>query len=213
MYIIAVYFSAVNTLFTKWKFYDTLYTVIQVTKKELRAEIRSLISGLSAEYKEAAGKAIAENILYSPAFINARSVFIYVSTEKEPDTSNIIKEALEAGKRVFVPKCLYKGVMIPVKLSPDTVFESGYMGISEPAEYDLSISVTEIDLSLIPCLTANEKGERLGHGAGFYDRFLSGVKTEKMCLCFGKILSDNIPTDGYDIKMDYVVTENGILKM
>ena len=103
--------------------------------------------------------------------------------------------------------------MIPVAITPDSAFESGYMGISEPKKYDLSLSVTEIDLSVIPCLTANGKGERLGHGAGFYDRFLSGVKTEKMCLCFGKILSDDIPTDGYDIKMDYVVTENGILKM
>ena len=116
-------------------------------------------------------------------------------------------------KMFFVPKCISKGVMIPVAITPDSVFESGYMGISEPKKYDLSLSVTEIDLSVIPCLTANGKGERLGHGAGFYDRFLSGVKTEKMCLCFGKILSDDIPTDGYDIKMDYIVTENGILKM
>lgn len=187
--------------------------MIHLTKKELREEIKKRISSLSEEYKKESSTATAKSVLSSPAFINARSVFIYVSTKNEPDTSVIIKEALKTGKRVFVPKCISMGVMIPVAITPDSAFESGYMGISEPKKYDLSLSVTEIDLSVIPCLTANGKGERLGHGAGFYDRFLSGVKTEKMCLCFGKILSDDIPTDGYDIKMDYVVTENGILKM
>lgn len=186
--------------------------MIHLTKKELRTEIKNRINSLSEAYKKESSTATAKNVLSSPAFINARSVFIYVSTKNEPDTSVIIKEALKKGKRVFVPKCISKGVMIPVAITPDSVFESGYMGIFEPKEYDLSLRVTEIDLSVIPCLTANEKGDRLGHGAGFYDRFLSGVKTEKMCLCFGKILSDDIPTDRYDIKMDYVVTENGIIK-
>lgn len=188
-----------------------LYTVMQVTKKELREEIKNRISGLSEEYKRKSSNAITEHILHSASFINADSVFIYVSTKNEPDTSLIIAETLKTGKCVFVPKCLKKGIMIPVEITHDTVFESGYMGISEPKEYNISTNVREIDLALIPCLTANEKGERLGHGAGFYDRFLEGVKTEKICLCFGELLSPHIPTDKHDIKMDYVITENGTI--
>ncbi len=187
--------------------------VMQVTKKELREEIKNRISGLSEEYKRENSTAIAESILHSPSFINADSVFIYVSTKNEPGTSVIISEVLKTGKCVFVPKCLKKGVMLPVRVTTDTVFESGYMGILEPEKYNSDISVKEIDLSLIPCLSANEKGDRLGHGAGFYDRFLQNVKTEKMCLCFGKLLSPVIPTDEHDIKMDYIVTEKGIVKI
>ncbi len=190
-----------------------LYTVMQVTKKELREEIKNRIRDLSEEYKRKSSNAITEHILHSASFINADSVFIYVSTKNEPDTSLIIAEALKTGKCVFVPKCLKKGIMIPVKITADTAFESGYMGIPEPRDYNINTNVTEIDLSLIPCLSANQNGERLGHGAGFYDRFLADVKTEKMCLCFGEILSDDIPTDSHDVKMDYIVTENGSVKI
>lgn len=178
-----------------------------MTKKELRTEIKGIISTLSADYKASAGKAIAETVVHSPAFINAKSVFVYVSTDTEPDTSQIIREALKRGKRVFVPKCLRKGFMIPVEITPATRFIPGYMGISEPEEYDEDINVTEIDLSVIPCITASKKGERLGHGAGFYDRFLEKVKTYKLCLCFNELISSEIPTDEHDILMDEIITE------
>ena len=181
-----------------------------MTKKELRTEIRNRISGFAEGYKRESSTAITKAVLNSPAFNAAESIFVYVSTENEPDTSAVISEALKTGKRVFVPKCLRKGIMIPVEITVDTVFESGYMGISEPKEYDINTGVTEIDLSLIPCLSANGKGERLGHGAGFYDRFLSDIKTVKMCLCFDDALSPDIPTDSHDIKMDFIVTEKEI---
>lgn len=187
--------------------------MIRVTKKELRTEIKNRINGLSEEYKKKSSTAIAEKVLSSPVFINAKNIFIYVSTENEPGTSAVIREALKKGKRVFVPKCLQKGIMIPAEVFPDTVFTSGYMGIPEPKEYDINTSIAGIDLSVIPCLSANKKGDRLGHGAGFYDRFLAAVKTEKMCLCFAELISDEIPTDSHDVKMDYIVTEKGSVKI
>ena len=184
-----------------------------MTKKDLRTEIKNIIGSLSEDYKKEAGKAIADAVVHSPSFINAKSVFVYVSTATEPDTSLIISKALKTGKRVFVPKCLRKGFMIPVEITPATRFTSGYMGISEPEIYDESTNIKAIDLSVIPCITANEKGERLGHGAGFYDRFLQNVKTEKMCLCFGKLISSEIPTDEHDIRMDWLITENNAIKI
>lgn len=183
-----------------------------MTKKELRTEIKNKISCLSEEYKKDSSEKIARAVIPSPEFSRAQSVFIYVSTENEPDTSLIIEEALKSGKCVFVPKCIGKGIMIPVEITRDTVFIKGYMGISEPRDYDREIKITEIDLSVIPCLSANFKGERLGHGAGFYDRFLVKVKTVKMCLCFSELISPEIPTDEYDIIMNAVITENGINK-
>ncbi len=183
-----------------------------MTKKELRIEIKNKISCLSDEYKKDSSEKIARNLIFSPEFIKAHSIFIYISTENEPDTSLIIQEALGAGKRVFVPKCIGKGIMIPVEITRDTVFVKGYMDIAEPRDYDININVTEIDLSVIPCLSANFMGERLGHGAGFYDRFLLNVKTEKFCLCFGELISPEIPTDEYDIIMNAVITEKGINK-
>ena len=181
-----------------------------MTKKELRAEIRSRLSGLSDCYKKESSKKISELALSCDEYKSAKSIFVYISTVNEPDTGDIINDALQTGKTVYVPKCIEKGVMVPVLINEDTEFSDGYMGIREPLYYDENISLAEIDLCVIPCMSVSVKGERLGHGAGFYDIFLSKTKTCKLCLCFSELLCDDIPTDEYDIKMDCVITENGI---
>ncbi len=182
-----------------------------MTKKELRAEIKNRISGLSVEYKKDSSKKIARAVIASSEFLQAESIFCYVSTKNEPDTAMIIEAALKQGKCVFVPVCIEKGIMIPAKITTDTEFVEGYMGIPEPLHFDESVRLTHFDLSVIPCISANFKGDRLGHGAGFYDRFLGNVTTEKFCLCFKELISPEIPICEHDIKMDSVITENGIV--
>ncbi len=181
-----------------------------ITKRELREEIKKKRKLLSSSYKENSSKKIAKHVTDSEEFRRADSVFIYVSTPDEPDTSEIISRALCDGKKVYVPKCLKKGLMIPVPITETSEFESGYMGIREPAEYDGNIITEKIGLSVIPCVSASLSGERLGHGAAFYDIFLKKTETVKLCLSFGELLSENIPTDENDIKADAVITENGI---
>ncbi len=181
-------------------------------KKLLRNEIKTKSEALSTEYKKASSAQICSRVLSSASFRNAESIFVYVSTDNEPDTREIIEKALSRGKAVYVPKCIKKGVMLPVRITRGTKFISGYMGIKEPEKYDEEIEIKEIDLSVIPCISASLSGERLGHGAGFYDIFLKKVKTEKMCLCFHKLISDIIPTDENDIPMDCIITERGTFR-
>ena len=181
-----------------------------MTKKQLRAQIRSRLSGLSDEYKRKSSAEIERLLLLSDEYKNARSIFIYTSTPNEPCTDGIIGNALCSGKTVYVPRCLERGVMVPVRIDRDTQYEEGYMGIKEPVEYDKDLSLSQVDLSIIPCMSAAPDGRRLGHGAGFYDIFLSKTKTFRLCLCFNELVSYEIPTDEYDVKMDCVITENGI---
>ncbi len=181
-----------------------------MNKRLLRQEIKNKRNLLSSDYKKASSEKIAEIVTASAVFTHSQSIFVYVSSSDEPNTDKIIKKALSSGKTVYVPKCIKKGVMIPVIINENTVFSSGYMGISEPAEYDEAINISQIDLSIIPCVSAALSGERLGHGAAFYDIFLSKVKTEKFCLCFHKLISEYIPSERTDIKMDAVITERGI---
>ena len=97
-----------------------------------------------------------------------------------------------------------------VEITENTVFEEGFMGIREPSVYDESFVLQRVDLSVIPCVSLTLSGKRLGHGAGFYDIFLENTITEKMCLCYHRLLCDDIPTDENDIAMDMSVTERGI---
>lgn len=181
-----------------------------MTKKELRGIIKEKRELLTEEYKNESDKAIQELVIKSRSFISAEDIFVYISTVSEPSTELIIETALAQGKRVFVPKCISRGKMVAVEITESTAFESGFMGIREPTAYDENFVLQSVDLSVIPCVSLTLSGKRLGHGAGFYDIFLENAQTEKMCLCYHRLLSDDIPVDENDIAMDIVVTEKGI---
>ena len=189
-------------------------------KARIRKEIRETRTALLAEggYFDMAGKLITQHILRSYVYTAARSVFIYVSMEGEPDTYSLINTALQDHKAVFVPKCVSKDTMLAVRIySPDEL-TPGMMNIPEPALLETSItaSCSDLDLAVVPCVSVSGDRIRLGHGAGFYDRFLSAKKDGPdnrpvtLCTCFEKLMRDDIPAGPFDIPMDLIATENGI---
>ena len=60
-------------------------------------------------------------------------------------------------------------------------------------------------MAVIPCVGADKEGHRLGHGAGFYDRFLRGTRFPKIMICYRKLLLDKVPIEEHDIFMDRVI--------
>ncbi len=181
-----------------------------MNKKELRALIGTRAKELSDVYKKEASEAIAGKVLSSPLFLRSESVFVYMSMKNEPQTQSLIDAALKAGKRVFVPKCVDENRMKAVRIRADSEFFKGSYGIREPKQTDECAGADEIELAIVPCVSASRDCRRLGHGAGYYDLFLSQCNAFKMCLCFEKLLSDEIETDEHDVYMDLVVTEKGI---
>ena len=175
-------------------------------KSVLRKQIRESTKKLPLSYRIKAGEIIGEKLVSSPEFIRARSIFIYLSTPFEPETRYIIKKALEEGKKVYVPVCISKGIMKAAEIQKNTLFVKGYMGISEPSE-QAEYYENSFDLAVIPCLTASADGKRLGHGGGFYDIFLQKHKCPAICLCFGRLLTDDIPMEPHDKKADKVLTD------
>lgn len=179
-----------------------------MNKKELRKKAKEIISNAEKEYLKDSSKKITANVFNSDAFKNSKTIFIYISIENEPDTSEIISEALKQGKVVCVPKCISKEEMLAIEIHESESLNEGYFGIKEPDNFDNEIDKNKIDLAIIPCVAASRSGERLGHGAGYYDRFLENTQAFKMCLCFEKLLFERIITDKYDINMDKIITEN-----
>ena len=179
-------------------------------KNELRRTYRARAAQLPEAYKTAASAEITRALLGSGVFQAAGAVFVYMSTPSEPPTGALIEAALEAGKTVYVPKCISKTEMVPVPIRKDTVFSPGCFGIPEPADCKESTANVQIDLAVIPCISASPDGARLGHGAGYYDRFLAGRDMKKICLCFHALLASSLPTEPTDILMDAVITEKQI---
>ena len=174
-----------------------------MNKNELRKKIRQ--NKLSREYILEAGELIAETVLSMPEFIEAESVFCYLSADNEPSTDRIIEEALK-DKAVYVPKCLNDGEMVAVKINADTYLQRNAYGILEPVV--VSETAISFDLIIIPCMAAGVKGERLGHGKGYYDRFLEYSKGKIVCLCFENNIRDDIEMTENDIWMPCIITEN-----
>ncbi len=179
-------------------------------KQQLRRAFKARGAALTSEYRAAADRAIRDAVLQSEAWRKADRVFLYVSMWAEPDTRALIDAALRAGKRVYVPLCCPERVMKAVRIQSLDGLRPGAMRIPEPPADGEAAEPGTLELAVVPCVTAAPDGARLGHGAGYYDRFLNRHVCPTMCLCYGQMLADALPMDEHDVQMDFVVTESGI---
>ena len=178
-----------------------------IDKKELRRILDSRLSGLSESYITSAGGSISDMLLASEEYRKALSIFVFVSTEREPSTRGIILKALSDGKEVYVPKCVDETTMLAVRIRDMNDLVPGSFGILEPAVVTETKTAGELDLIIVPCLAASLGGKRLGHGRGYYDRFLSDHADNAILLCFSAMLLDDIPTEEHDILIPKVITD------
>ena len=178
---------------------------VRDAKRRIRGEMRERRKGLTPEYCRAAGERIAEQVLEMPEWAEARTVMAFVSMPGEPDTGAILREALVAGKTLLLPRCLENGRMEALPVSSPEELKPGRFGIPEPPPNLSDAVIPDPDLILIPCVAATEQGERLGHGAGYYDRWLAEKKGRKICLCFRACLLEALPVEPTDQRMDGVI--------
>lgn len=184
---------------------------IREQKKKLRMQVKAEIEPYSQGWILEQSKIIVQHILNSTDYQNANVIFCYVSFGKEVNTIPILKHALKTGKRVGVPLCTGKGIMEVREIHSLKDLKSGAYGILEPKKQTTRMEKADIDYGIIPCVSADRQGRRLGHGAGFYDRYLEGAHFTKVILCFEEIMTLEVPVDEHDIEMDQVVSQTGIL--
>lgn len=188
------------------------YSETYVRKKQIRQKILQLASTLDASYKRRSSKSIVELITSMEEFKDANTVFCFVGRNNEVHTKELIEYCWDKGKRIVVPLVISKGIMEAKEITSHDDLISGAMNILEPKAECKTIDPQTIDFGVIPCVTCSHKGERLGFGGGFYDRYLVDTKFPRVCVCYEKLTYEDIPLSRYDLKMDYLVTEIGIVK-
>ncbi|MCR5134810.1 MAG: 5-formyltetrahydrofolate cyclo-ligase [Clostridiales bacterium] len=177
-------------------------------KKRRRAAVKRQAAALTPAYREQAGRAIAQALLESEEFRSAKTVFCYVSVGEEPDTAAFLDAALAAGRKVAVPRCLGRGVMEAVLIeSRSDLSKTGAYGIPEPADGLPVIGPEALDLLIVPCVACSREGARLGHGMGYYDRFLEQSEGTSVALCYEALLQEKIPEEPHDKRPDLVLSE------
>ncbi len=181
-------------------------------KNALRTELRKRAASMEENARSEADRAIRAAVLESREWREADTLFVYVSMWAEPDTRGLILEAFAAGKTVYVPRCYPGRVMKAVRIDGLDALRPGTLGIPEPVDDSVTAAPGELALAIVPCVSVSRDGRRLGHGAGYYDRFLARMGCRTLCLCYESLLSDEIPVGAHDVRMDAVVTEKGVFR-
>lgn len=180
-----------------------------LNKKELRSRFKEMRSGLTLEYRRKMDYEIQSRILCSKEYSQADMILTYASVEPEPDTLGVIHAAFVNGKKVAVPKCCDKNTMEFYFISSLDDLKEGKYGLKEPdTDKCKKATPTEKSLCVVPALSFDAKGFRLGRGGGYYDRFLKDFKGKSVGLCYNSFLRLTLPTDPFDIPVDIIVTEN-----
>ena len=183
-------------------------------KRWRRREIAGIREELTDRYITEASAVIADRLLETEEYSRANTVMCYLDYGKEVRTSAIVERLWADGKRVCIPLCTdTKAHIMEAKLYTDeTVLVPGAYGIMEPPADAETVPSEEIDLIVLPCVSCDRSCNRLGHGAGYYDRYLPGTDASLIALCTEKLMSDEIPVDEFDIPLDAVITENDIYR-
>lgn len=183
------------------------------TPTDAKREIRSRMKAARRQ-RDAAATARAQATLDTllrlvVGHFAPRSVFTYVAMAGEAGTRDLIDHLLALGTTVLVPRLLGREQMIAVEFPGWERLEAGRLGILSPAS--ATPSPTSPALVLVPGLAFSSHGERLGFGAGYYDRWLAAhPRAVRVGACFEYQVCERVPVDEHDEAVDYLVTERRI---
>lgn len=173
-----------------------------MTKQELRNKIRVLKKRQSMQELILQSQQIQSALEAYPDFQRAHIIMIYNSLPDEVQTMFLI-EKWRYNKRFILPTVVGDNI-VSVELEKDTDFLMGDFHILEPQNKPYN---GDFDLIIVPCVACDKRGNRLGRGRGYYDRFLAEhLSVKKVGLYFDFQLVDNVPTESNDIRMDDIIT-------
>lgn len=181
-----------------------------IDKQALRQKIKAIRQRTSMIQMAELSARICERVLAMPSYLAARTVLCYASLPGEVETHALLAQMLADGKRVCLPKVRGDGVMDAVCIESLSDTRIGPFGIVEPVN-DAPVAPTSIDLLLIPGIAFDRCGRRLGHGAGYFDRYLTRTTGRTLALAYGFQLVDAVPQTATDVRVDGIVTESGVI--
>ncbi len=178
-------------------------------KKSLRNLLLEKRDNTSYDFMKIASEKMQKKLKKINVFRNAQKIGVYYPIGSEILTQDIIQELLSNGKDVFLPKVIGGNIEFR-KITNFSNLEKGSFDIMEPKD-DCQID-NNLDVVLVPTVGISPIGVRLGYGHGFYDRFLAEHKTATISLTLEKQIVKNIPKSEHDVIIDWIVTEDRILK-
>ena len=179
-------------------------------KNQIRKKVLADRDSMSPPQRSAKSREIEERLFSLPEFRSARTIMFFASFRSEVDTGPMIRRALASGKRVVLPKVKGKELELFEIKNFDSDVSSGAWGIPEPRE-SAPMKLGEIDVIIVPGAAFDQRGNRLGYGAGFYDKLLSVFKKLTIAVAFDSQIVSAVPVAAHDVPIKKIVTEKRII--
>ena len=157
-------------------------------------------------------KTILDHIVTSPLFLDADILFLYAATTGEIDVFPLAQKAFEMGKLVAFPRVRDEGIMTFHEVEHLDKLSPGFHGILEPSERAPVLEGTASSLMLVPALTYDTQGYRLGYGGGYYDRYLPHFQGVSMGILFREDLMEELPHEPHDMRLSYIATDEKMIQ-
>ncbi|OGW41865.1 MAG: 5-formyltetrahydrofolate cyclo-ligase [Nitrospirae bacterium GWD2_57_9] len=181
-------------------------------KKALRQGVLDARFRLTPEERRAKSREIEKRLFGLPEFQASRTVLFYASFRSEVETHDMVRRALAEGKRVVLPKVKGDHLLLFEVADFDRDVKPGKWDIPEPAG-GKQVQPEEIQFIVVPGAAFDLQGNRLGYGAGFYDKLLKAYPGSTAALAFELQILPDIPVDVHDVPMQRVVTEKRIIEI
>lgn len=192
---------------------DFICRKIYINKEMKKEELRDTYKLIRKKIlnKKEKSIAITKNVLSRKEIIDAKVIGLYSNLADEVDTIELTKILLKLGKKVAFPKTYKEKIEFYETFDIEDLCEVGAFGIKEPKDSN-PIDAKTMDVIIVPGICFDMNKNRLGFGAGYYDRFLEKTSALKIGICFEEqiLKEDFIETTPNDIKMDLIISETEI---
>ncbi|MEO8103506.1 MAG: 5-formyltetrahydrofolate cyclo-ligase [Betaproteobacteria bacterium] len=189
-------------------------------KKALRATVLAVRDAMPPAARQRAGDAIMQRLYGLDVYRDAKSVLTYMSIGAEVDTHGFFDRLRADAKIAVLPridKALKLLTLHRVEGHADLV--DGIWGIREPRADAPRMAITDLDMVLMPGLAFDFTGNRLGYGAGYYDRLLAPAPVKatrrpvRVAAAFDCQVVDAVPAGPADQPFHFLVTETRLLRI
>lgn len=185
-------------------------------KEALREQARRRLAAVPAEVAALAAERVAARVLELPEIAGGRRVATCLSFGTELDSWRLAALLLGAGKELYVPRADPRDRQLHLHRYPCELVTLAF-GLKQPPRHLPELDPAEADTTLDACLVLglafDRRGYRLGHGSGYFDRFLAGRPFPAIAICHDFQLVDRLPAAAHDVPMAIVVTDHRTLRV
>lgn len=182
-----------------------------VRKRQLRVE--ALARRGRQPHRDELSRQILARLVQLPEYVAARTVFCYINLPSEVQTQPFLPTVWQQRKTLVVPWCQDERIEL-FGLESFEELTTGGFGLLEPRAQlrglpERRVEPQALDLIVVPGVAFDPHGGRLGHGKGYFDRFLSGVspRVPRVALAFQCQIFPEVPTTAHDVPMSRILTE------